>query len=442
MTLIKLLGPAIVIATSLLVLASESSTPASVPPSVSGASNSREWLALFGLALDELDQMRDGSALAAHEQEVLWKVLYAVRRMYVPRRRPATSLERGAGEFPGRGREPSNFPRGGLVRLDGRLRAISVEKIHESLAPRFNIEQFFRCEIESRSSRQDDGGHGEIVIVYALRVPRQWLAATPHNEPVSCYGFWLKDELIPPAPAPVPVFAAYRVAWHPDVELGRLGMDVGLFDETKNRTAIGPLDRECFYSLLAAVGRASPDDWTRISQSASRDIVPLFNQPETQQGRLISLEGRARRALRLPVEDRDIVERFGIREYYELEVFTDDSQGNPLVCCVRELPPDMPIGSGIDEHVRVAGFFYKVWAYRRDATDDDDSTRGTVRQLAPLLVGRSATRIAPAPPERNVAAGAIAAVLFVMAMAGIWWGAWASGRSDGRVRETAPPSAP
>ncbi len=65
-------------------------------------------------------------------------------------------------------------------------------------------------------------------------------------------------------------------------------------------------------------------------------MVPLFNEPASQRGRLVLLSGSARDVLRVDVPDRDIQERFGIRHYYQVHLFTDDSQGNSLIICVRE----------------------------------------------------------------------------------------------------------
>ena len=39
----------------------------------------------------------------------------------------------------------------------------------------------------------------------------------------------------------------------------------------------------------------------------------------------------------------------------ELEIFTADSQGNPITFNVLELPADMPKGATIQEDVRIAG---------------------------------------------------------------------------------------
>src|SRR6185437_982655 len=160
-----------------------------------------------------------------------------------------------------------------------------------------------------------------------------------------------------------PVLVARRVSWYPNSILGDLDMDMGLFDELSTRPDLTGHDRECFYQLLAAVGRTQTRQLLRaVPQDAhNAKVEPLFNQPKTQRGRLVELTGTARRAVPCLVEDRDIVARFGIDHYYEVDIFTADSQDNPLTFCVRELPKGFPTGDNISEPVSIAGFFLKKW---------------------------------------------------------------------------------
>jgi hypothetical protein len=216
-----------------------------------------------------------------------------------------------------------------------------------------------------------------------------------------------------------PVIVARRVAWHPRTMLGDLDMDVGLFDELSTKPEVTGEDRECFYQLLAAVGRAPARQLSRAVPQEGRNasVVPLFNQPDTQRGRLVELTGTARQAVERRVEDRDIVARFGIDHYFELEVFTPDSQNNPLTFCVRELPREFPQGAKITEPVRVAGFFFKRWGYRTSAADAE--TGNFRRQLAPLLIGREPVWIGPPQVDQRFANG-VFLVLFVV-LTGVLW---------------------
>jgi hypothetical protein len=188
-------------------------------------------------------------------------------------------------------------------------------------------------------------------------------------------------------------------------------------------------DREAFYSMLAAMRRLGPGDLRDLAREKLEEVpggrfsvVPLFNRPETQKGELVMLEGIAKRLLPVEVEDADIRLRYGIDRYFQLYLFTDDSQGNPLVFCLADLPESMPLGTTSDyaERVTVAGFFLKSWMYEIEKPANGQ-TRETAWQFAPLLIGRS-VRWHPGEgaegeplfsPETTIA---IVAVLVVL-----WW---------------------
>src|SRR5207249_1387667 len=83
-------------------------------------------------------------------------------------------------------------------------------------------------------------------------------------------------------------------------------------------------------------------------------VAPLFNDAQRQIGRLFVFDGAARRIVRIETGSRsddgsksDIASHFGVDHYFEMEVFTDDSQNYPLVFCVRDLPDGFPVGDSI-----------------------------------------------------------------------------------------------
>lgn len=285
--------------------------------------------------------------------------------------------------------------------------------------------------------------------------------------------------------------------------LGDLGVDVGLKDDVVQRRRIGAKEREPFYQILWGVERAGADQlerqarlnldrlakmWKAESASqaiklekltkalntdspsgALRDelleqiraakqrkmigdqfvqqaengkfsVFPLFNLPDEQWGRLVILEGTARRAIPINLgssslrgkANNDIVARYGLDHYYEIELFTEDSRNNPIVFCVRHLPKGFPQGDAIDEKVRIAGFFFKSWSYytQRSADIQPDGTLKKHQQLAPLLIGRQAVWVRQAPPARNPYVGVFAGGLFLVAVLGIWLAIWRYGRKD------------
>jgi hypothetical protein len=126
------------------------------------------------------------------------------------------------------------------------------------------------------------------------------------------------------------------------------------------------------------------------------------------------------------------VRRFGICYYYEIYLYTPDSQDNPLVFCVRELPEEIPTGSDpqYSQQIKVAGFFLKTWGFRPESADMPDGDPNA-RQLAPLLIGREPLWIQP--PEADGLTpiiGAVTGVLFLVVLLAIWLAVWRSGKND------------
>jgi hypothetical protein len=266
-------------------------------------------------------------------------------------------------------------------------------------------------------------------------------------------------------------------------------MDVGLLDEVRSRGRLETNDaaeraryndqREAFYQILEAAGNIGANQLTRFARSnldqfarqweselnateESRrrlaklvverakegrySVAPLFNDTERQIGQLVVIDGAARRVVRIDVSSRsthggpsDVARRFGFEDYFEIEVFTDDSQNYPLVFCVRELPEGFPTGEGLHVPVRIAGFFFKAWQYTtrgsRDLESGDIVGGANRRQLAPLLIGRAPLMLkvesADSDAVRMVGGG-----LFLLALGGIWAAAWWFARDDRKFAET------
>ncbi len=354
----------------------------------------RELLRAYGIDESYFNQLIDGRPVNDEEKEVLLRLMYRLRSFtmtdFVRWAEPELNLPEGL--------EDSAEYRGLLFQLRGRLTKVGICHIAPETAERFGFDAagaYYRCELLLDEGRQP-------AVVFTRRVPKQWREGGSIDARAGAFGLLLKfageDEQ-----RPVPVFLAPRIAWYPDTLLGNLGMDVGLLDTVRNRTDLTKQDREAFYQMLFAVGQAEPGRLIRDAREqlknagknavrTDRDgkrhysVVPLFNKPDTQRGRLVMLSGVAKRTLRIPVSDADVVERFGIRHYYELYVYTDDSQDNPVVFCVRKLPEGMPAGDGPDysEYVEVAGFFFKTWAYdsrARTSATITSITEGPVETL-------------------------------------------------------------
>lgn len=266
---------------------------------------------------------------------------------------------------------------------------------------RFGFSEYFEVQVELT----DGSSASSLATIFVRAVPGDWASKTRTDAPVridepgSAIAMFLKtgDVTDRSSTSSAYYFAADRLAWHPKTTAGQLGMDVGLFDLIHDRQRIDGKEREPFYQLLDAVSRAEPSS---LRKTAAAELgkdkdgrqnwttaAALFNRPEQMRGQLVLLTGNVRRALRIEVRDPDIIERFGIRHYYELYLFTQDSQDNPIIVCVCDLPKNMPIGSGPDycEPIEVAGIMFKSWAFTPEETARDKSQE---RQLAPLVIGR------------------------------------------------------
>jgi hypothetical protein len=188
-----------------------------------------------------------------------------------------------------------------------------------------------------------------------------------------------------------------------EILLGDLGVDVGLLDavrQTHGRALVAS-DREPFYQMLAATGRADPDT---VFAQASRefDLGQLLNQPAEMQGRLLAFRARARRVQKIVIDDPDIRQRLGIDHYYQidLQMPLDDQEVRlvtrpgetdgpvfrnfyPAHCNVLELPDGLPDGPDVDQQLLVAGFYFKLWAYRTEYVQTFGQEK---RQLGPLFL--------------------------------------------------------
>jgi hypothetical protein len=135
---------------------------------------------------------------------------------------------------------------------------------------------------------------------------------------------------------------------------------------------------------------------TAVEKQADRklsSVAPLFLQPDGHVGELVRIEGVARRAVRIPtpgVAESQVSTsgKLSLDAYYEMDVFTADSQDLPVVCCVSRLPAEFPVGDKIREPVRVDGVFFKSWRYRsRKNIDGPGETDRQQRMYTPVVVG-------------------------------------------------------
>jgi len=273
------------------------------------------------------------------------------------------------------------------------------------------------------------------------------------------------------APQADALFLTPHLAWYPrqgvpagQLLLVRQGMDVALLEEVRHgKPFVGPevsREGEAFYACLVAISRVDlgelstlakqsvaqlADRW-RESKATDRQqraiaaqvlernelglssVAPLFLQPKQMTGRLVRIEGTARRAVRIAVADQPELD-----SYFELEIFPPDSQNHPIVCCVKDLPAEFPTGDAIREPVRVAGVFFKGWLYRsREVQLTDGETGRQQRLYTPVVVG--SVEWLPRPARGESLWGLWGGIAFLLVLAMVLLNAVRLAKKDRRAR--------
>jgi len=247
----------------------------------------------------------------------------------------------------------------------------------------------------------------ESVTLLSQDVPRAWLNDSSLAQPASAIA-------LVAGTTEHPVLICRRVAWHPAKGVGRLGMDLGLFDLVTDHTSLTVKEREYFYELMSTIKLADPATLDALATKDAK-ITPLFNEPANSRGKIVTLSGHVARMVPVHVDEADVRNRFGIDHYWEIELITPDSQRNPLVFCVPVLPKELPQENYKGLSLRITGVFLKSWAF----TPGGDSKSGErVRRLAPLLIG-GVPRLLPTPSAIKADRGLIAIIAITTIVSGV-----------------------
>jgi hypothetical protein len=425
----------------------------------------QELLNLAGWDAERFAKLQQGQRLSDATRTELIELIWRLRTFDAPQ------LAIWAQGLPTKTDGLQTSDAGVLGSLKGRVTNVTRHELPADLASRFEMPAYYECEMTGT-----DVGPATIL---TARVPQAWLKMNSLDEPAAASAV-LVDVRSDNKDSPHGIFVSREIAWHP-VEpnlpfvsvgksiLGGLGLDVGLFDGVRQRTSIAASEAELFYKLLGVVGGIGTNQLDRIArqqlpfiaqrwanqaqmQKSSGDparvqlarevedraakarysVAPLFNDAANQVGELVALEGIVRRVT--PISFRNF-------HYFEIDLFTDDSQNNPIVFVVRELPPGMPIGDGLHVPVRIAGFFFKSWSFQsRRATlptaDDSAAAPGEMRQFAPLVIGRSPIMLEQAQTPGSESFGWIAAAICLVLLGVIWVAGWWLAREDRRFVQT------
>lgn len=410
-----------------------------------------EVLRTFDIGDSQLGSFFNGQPLGAGEEEVLAKILYRWPRFGQEHveawRQKNVSWDELVADPIGH--------RGEIHHFRGRVTHARKITFAPEVAERLEYDHYFAATIKLHDSPY-------VGQIYARYIPSVWKLDTQIDEAVSVDGLFLK--VGDPAADPPPLlFAAERVAWHPDkpqpeyqigpdqVALAQAGVDWGLYEVVKaeNGRSIGGPDREPFYQTLAVM--AGEKRAKLPAAKTSVDIPLLLQRSETVLGSRMKVAGIARRIIKVSVSAEDIRKRFGIDHYYEIDISVNldkpmkvakDSTTKdallyandfPIVLIVPRLPADLKEGENLHDEVAAEGTFYKLWTYQSSY-----ASQKNMRQAAPLLIGSEVRLVRKGNP---LAGFSNAVVTTVMVLAGgtffiiYWWFRLSDRKSGGGRRQ-------
>jgi hypothetical protein len=200
----------------------------------------------------------------------------------------------------------------------------------------------------------------------------------------------------------------------------------------------------------------------------------MLTQPETQHGRLIDLRGTALRVQKIVIESADTRHRLGFDHYFQIDVMVplgnqevrlraagvppaggaaegpgpgDEpppagkaapapgpvfENNYPITCCALQLPPGFPQEENLRQPVHLAGFYFKLWAYRSEYVSGFDARK---RQPAPLFVVTTPRLVRP--PATSTAWTWVGGSLMCLLLAGVTVALWRVHQADRRHLERA-----
>ncbi len=436
-----------------------SKLPETDDPQFSGAtevakSRFRDILALIGLDPNKLSNFFITTDLTDSDWQLLSQ-LFARLSQY-----SSAELENWALPFAKVSRESV----GNLLDLNGTVLECSTIVVPAEHVPLLGLSEIYQCQVQLDEAK--------VATLLATGVPNRWERETPISEPIACLAVLLRVE------DGKYLFATNRVSWFPKAGIpsGQLllaenGMDAALWDAVKQYGEfVSPetsREAEAFYSCLAAlemipaaqlserislhldsqakaqllfedkVKRQIADAVIEQAELGLSSVVPLFLTSDRQIGELVRLEGIARRAVRIVNEVKSGEGRTGRpTDYYELELFTRDSQNLPIVCCISYLPKGFPLGDQIHELIRIEGVFFKSWSYRsRKLVEGDGQTKHQQQRYTPIVLAGTVTWIQEAPTQPGWW-GLAAGIGFLTFLAAAWVKFILHWRRDRRPRMT------
>ena len=167
-------------------------------------SSPRELLRVYGLEEAFLARLTEAKDSLDQQSEGLLKLLYRVRSFSLK------DMERWSQGRP----DPTYWTgdygqhRGEVFRLSGQAVSVTVLRPSHTVAERFEMAEYYRCEMLL-------GGGREPAVVYAAKIPRRWRSGGPINERAGALGLYIGDTARKTGGPRSPVFVAQRIAWYP-----------------------------------------------------------------------------------------------------------------------------------------------------------------------------------------------------------------------------------
>lgn len=411
----------------------------------------REMLRIMRVDDSLLDQFVDDRPVDSSEQEALLRLLFRVPSFtQVDLNRWEKPLPKGILSHSISLQQLLAQHRFDVLAWKGNVKTIQRRQVIPELVERLGFDEFFEVTIQQS---------GLSAQVFVRDLPDAWKNVSAQQsirEFVRVQGLLLKKHNV--ADQEQLVLVAPKIQWYPqetssrlgvgedELLLSSMGVDIATLARVQQRSKMVGQDRESFYQILDAVHHAEITQFEKLGRRRF-DIGRIIRKPQDVVSELYCIEGTARRAIRVEVDDQDIQSRFGIDHYFEIEVFTPlpqavrfvDDRGQervfrdyPFVFCVTELPDGFPLGDDIRMEVRAAGFFLKLWAYRTEfMAQVRTKDNRPADQLSPLLIGPTVVPKLP-PPTDDSQLSLFIANLFVAGLAITWILLWRAGRHDRR----------
>lgn len=225
---------------------------------------------------------------------------------------------------------------------------------------------------------------------------------------------------------------------YPDhVTLAKRGMDIGLFEEIRDRDG-APLearDNACFYHLLAATGQAIESQ--ERSEAADLPLTELLQKPGDFHGKRFQFRAGLRRATKVSVRDPEVLRRWGVDHYFQLDLFLPLGKAGvamaspngtptaatfenryPATLCLRQLPQGVSEGDRLQMDIWVDANFFRLWSFHSEYVAKIDDT---LLQTNPLFIG-SWVQLVEHPPTASPVGALVLCCIFALAAISLWYG--------------------